>query len=335
MKITATGLEGLSEYEVTICYKRMKDSLLKASVRAYEANSISTIDYLHAAKAYSEDTLLDLGAYNVSLGKNHKFNAAILKLYMSLSLNPTVVAYKVGFISCYGLFPKELISEDAYFRKEFSNWDDAIKYLEEKSFPALSYVISNKVGLQKPIFAFVGGSGSGKSTVAQQMAEKNPGLYKVVTATTRDPRDGEKNWIDYNFMTKPEFKEEKFYKMFVETNYFNGHFYGLPKNELNKGYGQIIVIEPYGLEKLQKFAEAQDREVPEDERREKMISRGDSVEEVDLRLSKDKIDEMINNRRVKVEINLEINEYVGKNLHKLVMDEYNKHKAFISKPTII
>ena len=51
----------------------------------------------------------------------------------------------------------------------------------------------------------IGASGSGKSTIENEL--NNNGFRKIVSYTTREPRDGEKNGKDYWFVTKDTFKD--------------------------------------------------------------------------------------------------------------------------------
>lgn len=78
----------------------------------------------------------------------------------------------------------------------------------------------------KEIMVLVGGSGSGKTTIAHELQEI--GYKRFVTTTTRPMREGEVNHVDYHFVTLDAFWEiDK-----VEHNKYTDHFYGLSKEEV-------------------------------------------------------------------------------------------------------
>ena len=57
------------------------------------------------------------------------------------------------------------------------------------------------------IMILVGPSGAGKTTIASKLLTKNYGLKKVITCTSRAPRDNEVDGVDYYFKTKEEFEK--------------------------------------------------------------------------------------------------------------------------------
>ena len=56
-----------------------------------------------------------------------------------------------------------------------------------------------------PILVITGPSGVGKGTLIKGLLERVPGLELAVSATTRKPRDGEVNGVDYHFLSEPDF----------------------------------------------------------------------------------------------------------------------------------
>ena len=109
-----------------------------------------------------------------------------------------------------------------------------------------------QINENKPIvIALCGKSAAGKDTVAHEL---NIGLQKkykrdsgiLVSATTRPPRVGENNQIDYYFMTNEEFISN--IDNLCCVSYFNNWYYGLPKSfphNIN-----IAVVNPQGLKDL-------------------------------------------------------------------------------------
>ena len=77
-----------------------------------------------------------------------------------------------------------------------------------------------------------GPAGSGKGTVIKKVFEKSDEFHLSVSATTRKPRPGEKNGVNYFFMSREEFetlvKEEKM----LEYTEYVGNYYGTPKEKV-------------------------------------------------------------------------------------------------------
>ena len=96
-----------------------------------------------------------------------------------------------------------------------------------------------------------GPSGAGKGTICQKLLEQNNNLYLSVSATTRSPRVGEKDGVDYYFLTKEEFEHKIDNDNFLEyAQVYKGCYYGTPKDKvtdmLNKGYDVILEIDIQG-----------------------------------------------------------------------------------------
>ena len=159
----------------------------------------------------------------------------------------------------------------------------------------------------------VGESGSGKSTIEKELVEKFH-FKKIVKYTTRDPRYGEKDGVDYHFVTEEKFEKLKKKNFFAEYAKYNDWSYGTPKDEcLNN---RIIVLTPRGLRKLKGNTDLHIISfyinVPRRDRLIKLLERGDNIEEAYRRsLSdvgqydgiKDDVDYVINNAGYKKSIN--------------------------------
>lgn len=92
------------------------------------------------------------------------------------------------------------------------------------------------------IIALCGKTASGKDTIFKRLSN-HPSLHKVVTMTTREIRTGEKEGVDYHFVTDEEF----FKHDFIEYTSFNNWLYGTPKDAIDVNKHHVIVINPQGL----------------------------------------------------------------------------------------
>ncbi|MDD2434532.1 MAG: guanylate kinase [Bacilli bacterium] len=101
------------------------------------------------------------------------------------------------------------------------------------------------------LIIFSGPSGVGKSTVRQEVF-KHPelNLKYSISMTTRAPREGEVNGVDYFFVTPAEFKKAIQNGELLEYAEFVGNYYGTPKayveKLLNQGYNVVLEIEVVG-----------------------------------------------------------------------------------------
>ncbi|HSH95788.1 MAG TPA: guanylate kinase, partial [Roseimicrobium sp.] len=69
-------------------------------------------------------------------------------------------------------------------------------------------------------------SGGGKTTLCQNLLAASPRMKRVVTCTTRNPRPGEKDGIDYQFLSREHFLERVERGEFLEHADVYGNFYG-------------------------------------------------------------------------------------------------------------
>lgn len=91
-----------------------------------------------------------------------------------------------------------------------------------------------------------GPSGVGKGTVRAALFNmKNHNLVYSVSTTTRLPRKGEVNGIDYDFVSKKQFLEDIKANRFLEWAEFVGNFYGTPRDKVEKAldHGKEVVLE--------------------------------------------------------------------------------------------
>ena len=95
-----------------------------------------------------------------------------------------------------------------------------------------------------------GPSGVGKDTVIEAWAKVNPLVERVVAATTRRPRAGERNDVDYHFLSEEEFQRWVREDAFLEHESVHGNWYGTPwasvEELLSKGKIAILKIDVQG-----------------------------------------------------------------------------------------
>ena len=105
----------------------------------------------------------------------------------------------------------------------------------------------NKKGV---LIVISGPSGAGKGTICKALLENDKELFLSISATTRAPRQGEAEGINYYYLTRDEFKEKIEKGDFLEWAEVYGNFYGTPKSKvedmLNSGKNVILEIDIQG-----------------------------------------------------------------------------------------
>jgi guanylate kinase len=102
-----------------------------------------------------------------------------------------------------------------------------------------------------PLIILSGPSGSGKSTVVERLlAGGGLPLRRSVTATTRAPREGERDGVHYHFWPRERFERERDAGALLEWADVFGHLYGTPRAEVephrDRGQGVVLVIDVQG-----------------------------------------------------------------------------------------
>jgi len=96
-------------------------------------------------------------------------------------------------------------------------------------------------------------SGCGKGTILSEIL-KDDKFYYSVSATTRNPREGEVNGVNYHFITKADFEERIKNNAMLEYAEYCGNYYGTPKKEIEemreKGKNVLLEIEVQGAMKV-------------------------------------------------------------------------------------
>ena len=110
--------------------------------------------------------------------------------------------------------------------------------------------------MNKKLFVVSGSSGVGKGTVLKKFLDKNPDFMLSISCTTRAPREGEVDGVNYFFISKDEFKNCIDNDKFLEWAEFAGNFYGTKKKFINQcleeGKNIILEIDTQGALKVKK-----------------------------------------------------------------------------------
>ena len=101
-----------------------------------------------------------------------------------------------------------------------------------------------------------GPAGSGKGSVLAKVFEKSDDFVYSVSATTRDPRPGEKDGVHYHFVTKDEFEDLIAKDAVVEHTFYCGNYYGtlrpVIEKDLCNGKNVVLEIEVDGAMQIKK-----------------------------------------------------------------------------------
>lgn len=102
-------------------------------------------------------------------------------------------------------------------------------------------------------------SGAGKTTLCQKIIKKHPQIKFSVSYTTRMPRKGEINNVDYTFIDREEFKRMVSEGKFLEWAEVHGEFYGTSreriKSLIEEGFDVVLDIDTQGTLQLKEKGE--------------------------------------------------------------------------------
>jgi guanylate kinase len=104
------------------------------------------------------------------------------------------------------------------------------------------------------VFVITGPSGVGKGTLIRTLLDRVPGLELSVSATTRKPRPGERQGVDYHFLDDAEFDRRVADGEFVEHATYSGRRYGTLRSDLQerlaRGAPVVLEIEVQGARQI-------------------------------------------------------------------------------------
>ena len=143
-----------------------------------------------------------------------------------------------------------------------------------------------------------GVSGAGKDTIKKELIKRMDNVISLPSFTSRKPRVGEEEGVQYHFITKQEFEERIKNNEFYEYDLHHENYYGTSRKLLNEkiASGKIIVkdIEVNETENLIKLLKDETKlvtiflRVEKEELRRRLIARGDNLseDEIELRLGR-------------------------------------------------
>jgi guanylate kinase len=104
-------------------------------------------------------------------------------------------------------------------------------------------------------------SGGGKTTLCQQLLKSRPDMTRAITCTTREPRPGERDGVDYHFFTAEEFLKRLQAGNFIEHATVYGNSYGILKSELlgklREGKDVLLNVDVQGAATIREQAESE------------------------------------------------------------------------------
>ena len=100
------------------------------------------------------------------------------------------------------------------------------------------------------LFVLSGPSGVGNGTLRENALNDAPNLKYSISCTTRKPRDGETDGVEYRFITREKFREDISQGLFLEYAHVHEDYYGTLKadvvRELEAGHDVLLEIDVQG-----------------------------------------------------------------------------------------
>lgn len=184
-----------------------------------------------------------------------------------------------------------------------------------------------------------GPSGVGKGTVCSALRKRNVPFVYSVSATTRSPREGEVDGVNYFFKTKAEFERMIEQGELLEWAQYVQHYYGTPRRfveeQLNKGNDVLLEIEVQGAKQVkQKYPHGVFIFLMPpslDELRERIIGRGtESKEAIEKRIAQAQLELNMLEQYDYIVVNDEV-ERACDRIEAIIMAEHCKRERMIKR----
>lgn len=101
--------------------------------------------------------------------------------------------------------------------------------------------------MKNKLFIIVGPSGTGKTTLLNELVNSDLNLKKIITYTTRHPREGEVDGVDYHFISTQVFNKMVINNEFAEYSNAYNNMYGTTKESISEEDNQIVVLDSNGV----------------------------------------------------------------------------------------
>lgn len=175
------------------------------------------------------------------------------------------------------------------------------------------------------VYTIIGQTLAGKDTLVNSLI-KITGIEKVITTTDRPIRNNETDGIDYNFVDIGELDKDIYFgvREFFTVYRKEPYCYGMSENSFDINKDSIVILDPLGVRELKDKIGAENvvtvfLNISEDTLKQRALKRGDSLEEVDRRLDKDR--DLFHNANIYCDIILEENEDIVKTMTKIILGE--------------
>lgn len=110
---------------------------------------------------------------------------------------------------------------------------------------------------EKYLFVVSGPSGTGKDTIVARLLADHPEIQQTISATTRAPREGEQDGVNYYFVSKEDFERKLQNDEIVEHTCYCGNYYGTLRSEIERHMREktpvILVIEVEGAGNIKRL----------------------------------------------------------------------------------
>jgi guanylate kinase len=125
--------------------------------------------------------------------------------------------------------------------------------------PRADGAVKPGIGLSPLLVVISAPSGGGKTTLCQQLLAARPEMTRAITCTTREPRTGEQDGVDYYFLDATSFLKRVQAGNFLEHATVYGHSYGILKSEvlgkLRQGRDVLLNVDVQGAATIRERAQ--------------------------------------------------------------------------------